>query len=182
LFAICSLVVLLSVVLHGGSLMLLSRNLWPGGTREQPQQPQQPQVASVPPGQPSVAAAPVIEAGPAPAAERSFPLPLTPLPPAPERAAGNGAAVGEEGEAQAPAPPASLPMISADHERITVEEMRRLQQMGKPVIVLDVRSERTYEGSDLHAGGAVRLNPEYAAQEAKERGLPRDAWLVAFCA
>jgi hypothetical protein len=60
--------------------------------------------------------------------------------------------------------------------------MRRLQEAREPVIVLDARSERSFESSDLQARGAVRLPPEHVREQAIELGLPRQAWLIAFCA
>jgi len=104
LFELCSLVVLLSVVLHGGSLMFAGK---------------------------------------------------------------------KQGKAAAPEP---LP------DSIEVAEMQRLQAMGEQVVVLDVRTLRSLESSDLRAVGAVRLDPERPVQEAERLKLPREAWLIAFCA
>ena len=66
-------------------------------------------------------------------------------------------------------------------ERITIAEMRHLQQAGEPVLVLDVRKERSYGDSDSVASGALRIDPDQGARQAAERGVARDAWLVAFC-
>ena len=129
LFSLCSLVVVFSVVLHGGSLMLPSRDV-----------PQR--------GAPSV---------PLPIEKESEPV-----------AAAEGA--GEDADA-----------LDIDAERVTLAGMRDLVQAGRPVLVLDVRSERSYNESDQHAVGALRLHPDRAADQAAERGLPRDAWLLAFC-
>lgn len=96
----------------------------------------------------------------------------TPLPVLPETAAGNGAGATPEGETEE--------HVSA--ETLTVTDMRRLQAAGESVIVLDARSDRTYEESDLEAQGAVRLEPDRAVDQARRRGLPQDAWLIAFCA
>lgn len=106
LFELCSLVVLLSVVLHGGSLMFAGQR-----TKRE---------------------------------ERS------------------------EGE--------RLP------ESIEVPEMLRLRAAGEKVVILDVRTLRSLESSDLRAVGAVRVDPERPVQEAERLNLPREAWLVAFCA
>jgi len=107
LFSLCSLVVLLSVVLHGGSVML-------------------------------------------------FP---------------------KQGRGQAPAKPSGKPP-----EKIDLPEMLRLQTAGEPLIVLDVRTARSRDTSELIAPGTVRLDPERAVQEAEHLSLPKEAWLVAFCA
>jgi NhaP-type Na+/H+ or K+/H+ antiporter len=124
LFALCSLVVLLSVLVHGGSLMLF----WKKG---------------------APAAAPPQEAS-------------SPSPPAPVEAA--------------PAEAERLP------ERIDVPELQRLQAAGEPVVVLDARTLRSLEDSGRRAVGVLRLDPERAVQEAERLRLPREAWLVAFCA
>lgn len=128
LFALCSLVVLLSVVLHGGSLMLL-----PKSRKEQ-------EPAAEPPRAPLLPAAPRSEV---------------------------------RGEA---------PSALEAPEKISIDEMRRLQAAGEEVIVLDVRTARSYETSGQVAPGAVRLDPERASFEAERLRLPREAWLVAFCA
>jgi sodium/hydrogen antiporter len=131
LFALCSLVVLLSVVLHGGSLMLL----------------------------------PKVRKEEAPAAEppRPSPPPAEPL-----------VAIGQpRGEALAAR---EVP------EKISLDEMRQVQAAGEPVIVLDVRTARSFETSGQMAPGTVRLDPERAAFEAERLRLSREAWLVAFCA
>lgn len=67
-------------------------------------------------------------------------------------------------------------------ELITFEELAKLQASGAPVILLDVRTDRGYEGSPLTAQGAVRLRPDRAAENAAKLALPREAWLVAYCA
>jgi NhaP-type Na+/H+ or K+/H+ antiporter len=110
LFAIASLVVLLSVVLHGGALMILGRTKG---------------------------------AGPAASSE-----------------------------------PAAL---TVHPERITIPELLKLQAAGERVVVLDVRTERSFRESDTQARGAVRIPPDGAAERAAELALPREAWLVAYC-
>lgn len=129
LFALCSLVVLFSVVLHGGSVMFLPK---PG--RGQGDQDAKPDLPAVPP--PPRLALPIVR---------------------------------EEAVEKTP-------------EKIDVSEMLRLQAAGEPVIVLDVRTARSRDTSGLIAPGTVRLDPERAVQEAERLRLPREAWLVAFCA
>jgi NhaP-type Na+/H+ or K+/H+ antiporter len=67
-------------------------------------------------------------------------------------------------------------------ERLTLAELRRLEEAGEPVVLLDVRTDRAWEADDLRARGAVRLHPDRAASEAERLALPREAWLVAYCA
>ena len=130
LFALCSLVVLLSVVLHGGSLMFFPKQI----------------------------------GGQAPHAPAAAPLPI--LNPRQEPGVDHG--------------PEPLP----DHvpEKIGLAELLRLRESGHEVIVLDVRTARSRNVSGQIAPGAVRLDPERAVHEAERLQLPREAWLVAFCA
>lgn len=119
LFAVCSLIVLLSVVIHGGSPMLLARFC-----KEEKKE--------------------------------------VPLPP--------------EAETREPA------TIEARSQTVTLEDLDRLQKSGEKVIILDVRKERSMETSESMAQGAVRLPPEHVVEEARELALPKDAWLIAYCA
>ncbi len=122
IFALCSLVVLLSVVLHGGSVMFLGKQ---GGEPPSPQ----PEVT--------------------------------------------------ETREERPAKPAAASDVS---EKIDLAEMLRLQAAGEPVAVLDVRTARSRDASGQIAPGTIRLDPERAVEEAERLQLPREAWLVAFCA
>jgi hypothetical protein len=137
LFAICCLVVLLSVTLHGGSLMLLGR-----ATPEPRQARPAPESGGLIPLSQEVSRA-------MPSAESS-------------------------GLVESLSPP--------DRERISVGEFRRLEESGAAVLLLDVRSDRSYDASDLQIRGAIRLQPDHAVRRATELGLPRQAWLVLFCA
>ena len=122
LFSLCTLVVLLSVVVHGGSMTLLGRRTVP-------------------------AAAPLPQAPPAAG------LPVLP---------------GEE-----PVP------VS---ERMSLEEVDGLRARGAPVVMVDARSHRTYDEIGIPDPHAVRLDPDRPAQEAQRLGLPREGWLVVYCA
>ncbi len=124
LFRIACLVVLLSVLLHGGGIaVFLRRASWPaGGTGgDAPREPE-PR-----------------EAAPAPAAGESVP------------------------------------------ERITIPEMRRLEEQGEPISVLDVRTERSYRDDPQIAKGAIRMPPDDAVRLARERGLTNHGTLVLYC-
>jgi sodium/hydrogen antiporter len=67
-------------------------------------------------------------------------------------------------------------------ERITLDELARLQASGEPVIVADVRTERSYEADNLRATGAIRLPPDDAVRRARELGLDHHATVVLYCA
>jgi NhaP-type Na+/H+ or K+/H+ antiporter len=85
--------------------------------------------------------------------------------------------------APAPAPDAGVATEApAVPERITVDELRRLQQSGAPVIVADVRTERSYRDDPNIAAGAIRLPPDDAVRLARERRLDQHATLVLYCA
>ncbi len=131
LFAICCLVVILSVAVHGGSLMFLKRETLP---------------VQVP-------------------AENA------------KRFAGDFVR-----NPQA----SSISLGSESREgstaRISVSELRQLQQSGSPILILDVRSDRNFESSDLQAQGALRVSPDQAVQRLMELQVPRRTWLIAFCA
>ncbi len=160
LFAVCSLVVLFSVVLHGGVPLL---SAW-GPRRPKEGAPIAGAVA---------AAAGTEDAAPAP------PQPAA-LPPATSAGPGNGAteAGGPRGERVAQ----DTGRRPAGDGRITLDDVQRLQAAGQPVVLLDVRTERTFNRDPLLAAGAVRLPPDHLARRAADLGLDLDAWLIAYCA
>ena len=104
------------------------------------------------------------------------------------------AARGVVGPARAPAPlsrSASVvnpvaanpsPVAADSAPRISIEEMRALQAKGEPVVVVDARSNRSYDSDTLAAGGAVRLSPDDPVRDATEERLSQRANLVVYCA
>jgi hypothetical protein len=68
------------------------------------------------------------------------------------------------------------------HEFISLDGFKDLLKKGEPVVILDVRTERTFELDQKQAQGAVRLNPMYAVKQATEKNLPMNSWLIAYCA
>ncbi|HEV8600172.1 MAG TPA: cation:proton antiporter [Gemmatimonadales bacterium] len=82
------------------------------------------------------------------------------------------------------APAGGLPgaELVAHPELITFEELDALQRAGYAVHLLDVRTDRSWEGSESMAAGAIRLPPARPAQSAAALALPRQDWLVAYCA
>ena len=163
LFAICSFVVLLSVVVHGGTPLILARYFPPA--QEQPATSGGAQETAAPPPVPPAAALP----------ERTDRYDGAQSPPV-ERAPSKDLSL-QKG---------STVPVNEQHEasplRITLEEVRQLKRDGAKVILLDSRSERSYEGSDLQARGSIRLVPDRVETRARTLGLPRDAWLIAYCA
>jgi sodium/hydrogen antiporter len=170
LFAICCLVVLLSVVVHGGSPMLLGRGAFrrmsatdkepvPGGA-EQPSSPTLEQAGLSGEGHSTDAAL----VGSIPAAT--------------------------SGDSSAAATDASDPRTAQRHDEaahadahsLSIAQLRHLWDTGAPLVILDVRTDRTYDPSPTQARGAMRLTPDHVGERARELNLPRDAWIVAYCA
>ena len=92
-------------------------------------------------------------------------------------------------EPPAPEPmpePRSLPVIESGEtvgtQSVTLEESERLQKSGEKVILLDVRTERSRDTSDFEAEGSIRIVPENVVMQAQKLRLPKDAWLIAYCA
>jgi rhodanese-related sulfurtransferase len=67
-------------------------------------------------------------------------------------------------------------------EKITIQEFRDLHRSGEPVIVLDVRTERSYRDDPNIGVGAIRMPPDDAVRLARERRLDQHATLVLYCA
>ena len=126
LFFICCLIVLLSVVLHGVSLMLLGRQESPArGISET-------QTAAVAP------ACSVEQMGPA--------------------------------------------AVENNSDRISVEELRSLQAAGAPAVIVDARADTSFNSSDSQAQGALRIAPDQVARRLAELNVPRQSWIIVFCA
>jgi NhaP-type Na+/H+ or K+/H+ antiporter len=179
LFAVCSLVVLMSVVLHGGSPMLMARAARRRATKE-----------AAEPARGDVAR----EFGPWPAipeedgeivrggAPSEQPAALkAPRPPSTSSDSRNVAACSAD-----PVASCRLGTVSENAQvgaqRISLEELNGLWQAKEPVTILDVRTERSLEGSAVQARGAVRMPPDHVAERARELGLKKEAWLIAYCA
>ncbi len=68
---------------------------------------------------------------------------------------------------------------SADAPRMTKEELKA--SLGSPdLVIIDVRRESDWTGSDLKIKGAVREDP--GAVESWENKYPKDKTLVFYCA
>ncbi|MFL5707218.1 MAG: cation:proton antiporter [Ktedonobacteraceae bacterium] len=163
LFAICSLVVLLSVIVHGGTPFILARRR--PAVLEQPAiNEEDQQAASLPPS----------------------PLPSIPLRSkealdGTQSSSVEGKRSGEHVSEESGTGRANESR-EASLTRISLDEMRRLVREGVQVIVLDARTERAYGGSDVQARGAIRLVPDRVESQARTLGLPPNAWLIAYCA
>jgi sodium/hydrogen antiporter len=178
LFSICSLVVLVSVVLHGGAPMLLAQAARKRARREG---------AGIAGG--AVETAPA--SGPAAAQEDAWidregtreEQPAAPI------SHGDSGASSEDKSGGASINATASRRFGAEggvaqvgSQRISIDELRRLWQLKEPVTILDVRTDRSFEEADLQAKGAARMPPDHVAERARELGLKQEAWLVAYCA
>lgn len=180
LFTICCLVVLFSVVLHGGTPLLLSRTAQPPSAKKPPQPPTAteiitPEVVTPPP--PALAAPEHIVPIVTPAADGQVTDGSTAPPPSIPKARALPVLNSERGEKESEEEPDRY-----DRERISLDQVRQLWEQGAPVIIVDARTQRTYEIDEVQAKGAIRLNPDNAARQAAALDLPRDAWIIAYCA
>ena len=80
----------------------------------------------------------------------------------------------------------ALPVIesgeSVGTQSVTFKELEQLQKSGEKVILLDVRTERSRDTSDSQAEGSIRMEPENVVIQAQKLKLPKEAWLIAYCA
>ncbi|HZE69654.1 MAG TPA: cation:proton antiporter [Pyrinomonadaceae bacterium] len=159
LFAICSLVVLVSVVLHGGSPMLLARAARRRALKEQHDTAHEAGNEEIETGK---------SIGDAASNEVSA---LTRDPALSDQQEDVESNLSQPGEG-----------VKVGSQNISMRELQHLWQAGEPVTILDVRTDRSLETSDTHAKGAVRLPPDHVVERAKELGLKPEAWLVAYCA
>jgi sodium/hydrogen antiporter len=67
-------------------------------------------------------------------------------------------------------------------ELATIAEYRDLVGRGEPVRLLDVRAPGAWREADLMAAGAVRVHPDRPVESAAALALPRQEWLLAYCA
>ena len=163
LFAICSLVVLVSIVLHGGSPMLLARAARKKARREESDFDKAPkQGAGEDVGEGSRIQDAVVTRSRVASSDNGSLTGVTKI------------GVNVESEV------ILAPNIGT--QRISIDELRQLWKAGEPVTILDVRTERSLEDSNEQAKRAVRMQPDNVAQRARELRLNQDEWLVAYCA
>jgi sodium/hydrogen antiporter len=70
----------------------------------------------------------------------------------------------------------------SDSEYLDIAELQRLEQASVPLVVVDARTDRTFNDSELELPGAVRLHPDHAALDAERLKLPFDTTLAVLCA
>jgi sodium/hydrogen antiporter len=69
-----------------------------------------------------------------------------------------------------------------DAEYISIDEVKALQAHPGQVMIIDARSERTYNESDQAIPEALRLPPDQAVRTAAQFGIPKTAVLAVLCA
>ena len=74
------------------------------------------------------------------------------------------------------------PATSEGDIRITVDEVARLQKEREPLVVVDARAPGAWNTATTTASGSTRIDPDSAVESAAAQALPRNAWLVAYCA
>jgi NhaP-type Na+/H+ or K+/H+ antiporter len=69
-----------------------------------------------------------------------------------------------------------------DDLRISLTELESLEAAGEPVRMLDVRKERDWNSAETKLAGAIRLDPDHPVESAAALALPKNDWLVGYCA
>lgn len=151
LFPICSLVVLVSVVLHGGSPLVLAQ-------AERRRARHEIEAAHPEPDSRATQSKSDDDGQSPPAGSRPVKM---------DRAETNSSGANQLTE-------------QLGSQSIAIDELRRLQQSGEQVILLDVRTERSLD--DRQAAGAIRVPPDDAVSRVRSLHLPKGAWLIAYCA
>jgi NhaP-type Na+/H+ or K+/H+ antiporter len=172
LFSVCSLVVLVSVVLHGGSPMLLARGARKRALKEGPKSANDEAGTQPLPVEREVAEH-------SEGSEDEIPVCAEACPLASEDGNEEKSAIAD-GVASAEVSGRG-DGVQVSSQSITIDELRRLWQAEEPVTILDVRTDRSIEGSDSQAKAAVRMPPDHVAERAMELGLKPQEWLVAYC-
>lgn len=67
-------------------------------------------------------------------------------------------------------------------EYISIDEVKELQAHPGQVVIIDARSERTYDESDQAIPRAFRLPPDHATRTAAQFGIPKTGVLAVLCA
>lgn len=178
LFAVCSLVVLVSIVLHGGSPMLLARAARRRAIKQSAEAVGDEVSRPLGPGPATPEEVPrTTQDGSRDEQMTTATLQNSACTPLDGSETANyiiASASSERRDAGGERP-------QVGSQRISVEELLHLLQSNEPVTILDVRTERSLEGSDLQAQGAIRMPPDHVAERARELGLNREAWLIAYC-
>lgn len=64
-------------------------------------------------------------------------------------------------------------------DRITIKELKAKMDRGEGILILDVRTSRSYLDSKIKIKGAVRIDPD--SIERKYQVLPKDKEIITYC-
>lgn len=78
--------------------------------------------------------------------------------------------------------PAAAPPRAEQAGFIDLAQVEELERENAPLVIVDARSERSFNESPDLPRGAVRLHPDRAVADAQRAALPRDATLAVLCA
>jgi NhaP-type Na+/H+ or K+/H+ antiporter len=173
LFSVCSLVVLVSVVLHGGSPMLLA-----GAARRRALKEGSKTANDEAGAQPLVVESEIADH--LEGTEHEITVCPEACPLASEDGNEKKSAIADYAVSDQLSGKGDGVQVGS--QSISIDELQRLWQAQEPVRILDVRTDRSIEGSDSQAKAAVRMPPDHVAERAKELGLKPQEWLVAYCA
>lgn len=81
----------------------------------------------------------------------------------------------------------TMPLADSDsaaiNDRISLDEVRRLNENGMPVVFVDARGEKSFAADPRRVPGSVRIPPDGpVTTSAAEARLAKDATLVVYCA
>ena len=154
LFSVACLVVLMSVVLHGGGIAIFLRKNASKAASAVPTPSGSPAVSA---GTATAVASPDVTPVQLDRGQKRSALPLA-----------------EE--------PVDTPSDAAVGKTITIDELKQLQASGEEVVIVDSRADRNRNGSDTQAAGSVRIHPDDPVRDATETRLSQRATLVVYCA
>lgn len=72
--------------------------------------------------------------------------------------------------------------VPNDSEYISIEEIEALRRQSVPAVIVDARSERSYNESAEKIPGSVRLHPDHAVSDAARANIGKSGVLAVLCA
>lgn len=71
-------------------------------------------------------------------------------------------------------------MDDIEVNRVTVDEVKERIDRGEPIALVDSRSAKAWEESDVEIRGAIRVPPDHADESLLSQ-VPRDRSVVTYC-
>jgi sodium/hydrogen antiporter len=72
--------------------------------------------------------------------------------------------------------------VENDSDGISIEELRTLQSSDAPLLIIDVRAEASFNSSAFQAQGVLRIPADQIVRRIAELNVPRQTWVITFCA